>query len=307
MIEARQDGWRNEKHASQWRSTLSSHAYPTLGQRPVSEIDTDDVLAVLNPIWNKIPETARRLRGRIETVLDFARARGWRRGENPARWRGHLAELLPAPRKTASRQPSLDWREVSAFFAALRVRDGMAALALQFTILTGARTGETRGMTWNEVDLDARIWTIPARRMKAGNTHRVPLSTPAIELLHRMRGLVGANREANQRLVFPGARIGRPLSDMALSMLVRGMATDGLPADARPRWRDTEGRAVVPHGFRATFRGWTRAHSWPDYLGELALAHVDPNKVRAAYAREDLLDERRPMMESWAKYCSNIE
>lgn len=303
MIDARKDGWKNEKHAAQWGSTLSSHAYPKMGAKAVSEIDTDDVLAVLGPIWTRIPETARRLRGRIETVLDFARARGWRAGENPARWRGHLAELLSAPRKSVSRQPSLDWRELPAFLSALESREGMAALALRFTILTAARTGETRGMTWGEVDLEARIWAIPGSRMKAGNTHRVPLSTPAVQLLQRMRAFVSEAADPRQQIVFPGARLGRPLSDMALSMLARGMALDGLPAGTNPRWRDPEGRAVVPHGFRATFRGWTRAHGWADYLGELALAHVDPNKVRLAYAREDMLEERRPMMDEWGKYC----
>lgn len=306
MIEARRDGWRNAKHAAQWTSTLERHVYPTLGSLPVAEVDTSAVLRVLRPIWSKTPETASRVRGRIEAVMDFARARGWRTGENPARWRGHLAELLPPPRKIApvTHQPSLAWQEVPAFLRVLSEHRGVAAKALHFVILTAARTGEVRGMRWTEVDLANGVWAIPARRMKAGQLHRVPLSKGAIALLEEMRALGDVDDEGRDRLVFPGGRKGKPLSDMALSMLVRGMAMDGLGELDPPRWRDAEGRAVVPHGFRSSFRGWTRAQGWPDHLGEIALAHTDKDKVRAAYARDDLLEQRRPMMEAWGEWCS---
>jgi integrase len=304
LIETRRTGWRNPKHAAQWAATLTTHAYPQLGALPVSQIGTEAVLRVLRPIWTRTPETASRLRGRIEAVLDFARARGWRAGENPARWRGHLAELLSPPRKVAavSHQPALAWQEVPAFLKALEARDGMAALALRFLILTAARSGEVREMRWSEVDWDARVWTIPAERMKARRLHRVPLSDAALGVLEAVRPLTPAGPAGRGAHVFPGGRAGRPLSDMALSMLVRGMALDGLPEGVPPRWRDADGRAVVPHGFRTSFRAWTRAQGWPDHLGEIALAHVDKDKVRAAYARDDLLEERRTMMEAWEQW-----
>lgn len=302
LIEARRDGWRNAKHAAQWTATLKRHAYPALGQMPVTDVDTGVVLKVLQGVWTHAPETASRLRGRIEAVLDFARARGWRTGENPARWRGHLAELLPPPRKVAPvvNHPSLPWPELPAFMAALSKRDGVAAYALRFGILTAARTGEVRGMTWAEVDMERMVWTVPAKRMKGARLHRIPLPPEALGVLNEMR-LLSARHDS---FVFPGGRAGKALSDMALSMLVRGMGTDGLKEDQLPRWKDPDGRAVVPHGFRTSFRGWTRAKAWPDHLGEIALAHADRDKVRAAYARDDLLEERRPMMEAWATWCS---
>lgn len=301
LIASRQSAWRSPKHAAQWTATLKARAYPQLGALPVSRIDTEAVLRVLRPIWTKTPETASRLRGRIEAVLDFARARGWRTGENPARWRGHLAELLPAPRKVAgvTHQPSLPWQQLPEFMKALEARDGMAALAIRFLILTAARSGEVREMRWGEVSFAERVWTVPAERMKARRLHRVPLSAAAIALLEKLRPLASEGTAERDSFVFPSARARRPLSDMALSMLVRGMALDGLPEGALPRWRDADGRAVVPHGFRTSFRAWTRAQGWPDHLGEIALAHVDKDKVRAAYARDDLLEERRAMMERW--------
>jgi integrase len=305
MIKAKASEWRSEKHAAQWTSTLTQHAFPKIGDTPIAKVDTDAVLRVLRPIWSKTPETASRLRGRIEAVLDFARARGWRNGENPARWRGHLAEVLPAPRKVSpvTHRPSLPWQQVPDFITELDRHSGMAALALKFAILTAARTGEVLGMEWSEVDLQTRIWTVPARRMKAGRLHRVPLSDGAIEILAKLLPLAPTGRKQKDALVFPGQREGRPLSDMSLSMLIRGMSLDGLAPDELPRWRDAENRPIVPHGFRASFRGWTRANGWQDHLGELALAHVDKDKVRAAYARDDLLEERREMMVDWSVFC----
>jgi len=306
MIKAKASEWRSEKHAAQWTSTLTQHAFPKIGDTPIAKVDTDAVLRVLRPIWSKTPETASRLRGRIEAVLDFARARGWRNGENPARWRGHLAEVLPAPRKVSpvTHRPSLPWQQMPELLTELRKHNGMTAFALEFAILTAARTGEVRGMIWGEIDWEAAIWTIPARRMKGGKLHRVPLSANACAVLEKVKPLAPVGHRQRNALVFPGQREGRPLSDMSLSMLVRGMSLDGLAQDELPRWRDAENRPIVPHGFRASFRGWTRAHGWQDHLGELALAHVDKDKVRAAYARDDLLEERREMMVAWGEYCA---
>lgn len=285
-----------------------------MGDLPVSEVDTAAVLSVLRPIWQRTPETGSRVRGRIEAILDAARAKGWRSGENPARWRGHLAELLPPPRKVrrVEHHPALPWSQLPAFVAALRERKGLAARALELAILTAARTGEVRGMTWGEVDLAEGIWVVPASRMKAGKAHRVPLSDAAIVLLGEM--LPRAGKPRPDALVFPGAKTGRPqpdgsrearpLSDMALSMLVRGMCSDGLEDGAPPRWRDDEGRPVVPHGFRACFKAWALAKHFPDHLSERALAHVDRDKVRAAYARDDMLTERRTMMAQWGEWCT---
>ena len=303
-IEAKRAGWRNAKHAAQWTATLDTYAFPLIGDIPVSEVGPDDVLRVLRPIWMRIPETASRVRGRIEAVLDHARARGWRAGENPARWRGLLAELLPAPRKVTAVEhySALPSQQVPAFLASLRHRRGVAAFALRFAILTAARTGEVRAMTWRELDFEARVWTIPARRMKGGRRHRVPLAEPVLALLREFQSSSGAPDP--NALVFPGGQAERPLSDMGLSMLVRGMCVDGLSPGARPRWCDADARAVVPHGFRSSFKDWSRTHRWPDHLSELALAHSDRDKVRAAYARDDLFDERRGMMEAWATWCS---
>jgi integrase len=303
--------WKNPKHGAQWLATLKAHVFPMIGARPVAKVDTDDVLRVLQPIWTKTPETASRVRGRIEAVLNYAAATGLRpRGPNPATWRGHLSEALGAPSKLKAvvrrekgrgeNHPSLPWQDMPAFMAALDTRKGMAALALRFSILTGARTGEVRGMTWGELDLQAALWVVPAARMKAGKVHFVPLPPTALAVLDEVKKLA-AGRDS---LVFPGVRKGKALSDMTLSMLVRGMATDGLAEGELPRWRDPEGRVVVPHGFRATFKAWSLAQGWADHLSEKALAHTDRDKVRAAYAREPLTEERRPMMEAWAAWCA---
>lgn len=266
-------------------------------------MDTDAVLRVLRPLWQRVPETASRLRQRIEAVLDAARVKGWRAGENPARWKGHLDALLPPPRKVlpVRHHPALPWPQMPAFLAALAAREGVAALALRFAILTAARTGEVRGMTWREVDLEARVWTVPAARMKAGRPHRVPLSAAALAVLDAVRPLA----PAPDAYVFPGGRAGRPLSDMALSMLVRGLCCDGLAEGEPPRWRDAEGRPVVPHGFRSTFRDWA-GETRPEgrEVVERALAHTIRDKAEAAYARSDLLERRRPLMEAWGAFCT---
>lgn len=302
--------WKNPKHGAQWLASLKAHVFPVIGATPVAKVDTDDVLAVLRPIWSKTPETASRVRGRIEAVLNYAAATGLRqRGPNPAIWRGHLSEVLGKPTKLKAavrresgrgeNHPSLPWQDMPAFMAALATRKGLAALAVRFAILTGARSGEVRNMTWAEVDEAKALWTAPAIHMKGGVVHFVPLCDTALAVLAEVKPLA----IGRSSLVFPGKREGRPLSDMSLSMLVRGMACDGLQPGELPRWRDAEGRVAVPHGFRASFKAWTLAQGWGDHLSEKALAHADKDKVRAAYAREPLTEERRPMMRAWADWC----
>lgn len=303
FIKVRAAGWKNEKHAAQWVATLEQYAYPLIGDMAVAKIGTDDVLRVLRPIWERVPETASRVRQRIEAVLDAARVKGWREGDNPARWKGHLAGELPAPSKIkrVAHRPALPWQQMDAFMQALAKRDGMAAKAVQFTILTATRTGEVRGMRWREVDLEAKVWTIPGERMKAGRTHRVPLSPEALAVMAEVRPLMKSQAD----LVFPSANGKGALSDMALSMLVRGMACDGLAEGELPRWRDGEGRAVVPHGFRSTFRDWAgETRNDGHEVIEASLAHTIKNKAEAAYARSDLLEKRRVLMLAWGKQCN---
>ncbi len=304
LVASKRPGWRNPKHGAQWLASLEAYAFPTIGETPVADIDTAAVLGVLRPIWERVPETASRVRQRIEAVLDAARVKGWRTGENPARWKGHLAGELPQPRKVkrVEHRPALPWEHMSEFMAALAERDGIAALALRFVILTAARTGEVRGMRWREVDLDAKVWTVPGERMKAGKTHRVALSPAALALLETVRPLM---RGAGD-LVFPSTRRNVSLSDMALSEVVRRMNEGGEPG-ARPRWCDGEGRAVVPHGVRASFRMWA-GETRPEgrEVVEAALAHTLKDKAEAAYARSDLLEKRRALMNAWADQCARL-
>jgi integrase len=304
LVASKRSGWRNAKHASQWLATLETHAFPVIGDLPVALITTDHVLKVLSPIWDRIPETASRLRQRVEAVLDSASVNGWRSGENPARWRGHLAAHLPQPRKVkrVRHRPALSWQEMGAFMAALAEREGISAQALRFTILTAARTGEVRGMRWRELDLDAKVWTVPGDRMKAGRLHRVPLSPAAVAILAQVRPLMRTPTD----LVFPSVRNNVELSDVALSSVLRRM-NEGSEHDAPPRWRDAEGRAVVPHGFRSTFRDWAgETRSEGREVVEAALAHTVRDKSEAAYARSDLLEKRRPLMDAWAEQCARL-
>ena len=304
LVESKRPGWRNPKHGAQWLATLEAYAFPVIGDTPVADVDTAAVLRALRPIWERVPETASRVRQRIEAVLDAARVKGWRTGENPARWKGHLAGELPQPRKVkrVEHRPALPWERMGEFMEALDNREGIAALALRFVILTAARTGEARGMRWREVDLEARTWTVPGERMKAGKTHRVPLSPAALVVLNTVRPLAKGAAD----LVFPGGRASKPLSDMSLSEVVRRMNEGGEPG-ARPRWCDSEGRAVVPHGFRASFRMWA-GETRPEgrEVVEMALAHTIKDKAEAAYARSDLLEKRRPLMDAWAEQCSRL-
>ncbi len=281
-IEAMAPQFRNAKHVDQWRMTLREYAGPIRSKR-VDLVTTEDVLSVLKPIWSTKAETAYRLRGRIERVLNAAKAKGYRSGENPAAWRGHLANLLPKRHKlTRGHHAAMPYADAPAFLAKLRARDGVAALALEFTILTAARSGETRGATWQEIDLILKVWTIPAHRMKAGREHRVPLSAGALAILNR---LAEFGSESSQ-FVFPGNKIGRPLSVMALDMLLRRMQVD-----------------VTVHGFRSAFRDWCGEEtSYPREIAEAALAHVVGDQTERAYRRGDALRRRRDLMSAWSDF-----
>ena len=293
FIDRNQAGWRNAKHRQQWRNTLATYVYPTLGELPVSAIDTGLVVQVLESIWATKPETASRVRGRIEAVLDAAKVRGFRDGPNPAQWRGNLALLLPARAKVrkVEHHAALPLDDMPDFLAKLRQREGTAALALQFAILTAARTGEALGARWAEIDLDAKVWTVPAGRMKAGREHRVPLSNAALAVLAKVRPLaVGKGGEPDQAApVFPGPRRALPMSNMVFLMLLRRMKRDDLTA----------------HGFRSTFSDWAAERTaYPREVVEMALAHAVGNKVEAAYRRGDLFDKRRKLMDAWAGFCT---
>jgi integrase len=286
-IKAHRAGWRNGKHAAQWGATLATYAEPIIGALPVQAIDTTLVLKILEPIWTAKPETAGRVRGRIESILDWAKAREYRQGENPARWRGHLDKLLPARGKVrkVEHHAALPYTELPDFLVALREQEGIAARALEFTILTAARTGETIGARWSEFDLLDKTWTVPAERMKAGKAHRVPLSARALGILEEMQ----VHRHVDDGFVFPGEKPGKPLSNMAFLMLLRRMERDDLTA----------------HGFRATFKTWASERTAvQNEIAEAALAHVVGSKVEQAYRRGDMFEKRRKLMQQWATFCT---
>jgi integrase len=286
-LAAHEGSWRNAKHRAQWRATLDVHAIPAFGDKPVAAINTDDVLRVLEPIWRKIPETASRLRGRIEAILDYATARNWRTDANAAKWKGHLATQLPQPSKLQriEHHAALPWGETGAFMVGLRAQRGIPARALEWTILTAARTGETIGARWEEIDIVQRVWTIPGDRMKAGVEHRVPLSDAAMAVLAAAQG----DRERSGGYVFAGGKEGKPLSNMAMAMLLRRIG--------RPD--------ITAHGFRSAFRDWcAEATDTPREIAEACLAHSIGSKVEAAYRRGDALEKRRRVMEAWAAFCA---
>ena len=290
-INAHRAGWRNGKHAGQWGATLSNYAYPIIGALPVQAVDTALVLKVLEPIWATKPETASRLRGRLENVLDFAKVRGYRSDENPARWRGHLAKLLPARSKVRQVQhhSALPYSELAAFLGALREQEGAAARALEFTILTAARTGESIGATWGEINWTDKVWIIQGARMKGRKGHRVPLCDRALAILREIRAADDGSMGDPQQFIFSSAKPGRPLSNMAYLMLLRRM-----------------GRAdLTVHGFRSSFRDWAAERTnFPSEVAEMALAHAVSNKVEAAYRRGDLFEKRRRLMQQWATFCT---
>lgn len=309
---AHRSSWRNAKHRAQWDNTLATYAAPIFGALPVQAVDTGLVLKVLEPIWSTKPETAGRVRGRIETVLDWATARGYRKGENPARWRGHLENLLPKRAKVrrVRHHPALPFEEVPAFLRALRQHEGIAAQALELLILTAARTGEVIGARPGEIQ--GKAWVIPAERMKGKREHRVPLSARALEILREVEADQGKgeqlplvaleDRRAETAFVFPGAKRGKPLSNMAMLELMRGMAR----ADGKP-WTDREGRVAVPHGFRSSFRDWASERTtFPGEVVEMALAHAISDKTEAAYRRGDLFEKRRRLMDAWARHCASV-
>ena len=279
--------WRNEKHRAQWRSTLGPAYCAQLQSKRVSDISTDDVLKVLTPIWNEKAETASRIRGRIERVLEYAKAKGWRGGDNPALWRGHLRGVLPT-RKPESKghHAAMDYRQVPAFVQRLRRAEALAARTLEFLILTAARTGEALGATWAEIDFEAAVWTVPASRMKAKRAHRVPLSKAAMAVLRPLF-------ETKQNdFVFPGQAKGKPLSNLAMTMLIRRLKVEG----------------ITVHGFRSSFKDWCGEEThFPRELSEAALAHVIGDKAEQAYRRGDALEKRRALMEAWAGHCLTIK
>lgn len=278
-------GWKNDKHAAQWSSTLEAYALPVIGQLPVDEIEIDHILSVLQPIWTTKTETASRLRGRIETVLDWAKVKKFREGDNPARWRGNLNKLLPKPSAVAEvrHHPALPFTEMAEFMAELRGRDGMAARALEFAILTAATSGEVRGADWAEFDLTLRLWIVPASRMKAGKEHAVPLSAAAMDVITPLHEITQAG------LVFPSPRAARKLSDMSLSAVLKRMCRQD----------------ITVHGFRSAFRDWAGEQTnYPRDVAEAALAHTVGDKTELAYRRGTAIEKRRTLMEAWADYCA---
>ena len=286
FIAAQEAGWRNRKHRQQWRSTLRTYAEPVFGKLPVAEVDTDLVLRALEPIWTEKPETASRLRGRIEAVLDWAAARRLREGENPARWKGHLDTLLPARSKVAAvkHHKAVPWREVPDAMARIAGAGGIGAAALRFAVLTACRSGEVRGARWAEIDMDAREWVVPAERMKARKAHRVPLSDAAMAVLEEMRPLAGGG----DGLVFPSTKPGRSISDMTMAAVLKRL-----------------GIGATVHGFRSSFSDWAaETTNYPHEVREMALAHTVSNAVERAYRRGDLFERRRRLMEDWARYCA---
>jgi integrase len=285
-LESHEVSWRNARHRQQWRNTLATYVEPLMGRMPVAAIDVGMVMRVLQPMWLATPETASRVRGRIESILDYAKARGWRTGENPARWRGHLDHLLPARAKirTVRHHAALPWPDAGSFMHALASQEGVAALALRFLVLTAARTGEVLGARWDEIDLANALWTVPGGRMKAGREHRVPLSGAALDILRMV-----APWSAAGDLVFPGRTTGRPLSANAMGMVLCRMGRGDLTV----------------HGLRSTFRDWAaEATGYPNHVVEQALAHTLRSEVEAAYRRGDLIDKRRRLMGDWALFSS---
>jgi integrase len=285
-IKAHSPSWKNPKHKEQWRNTLTTFAGPVFGPLPVAEVNTALILRCLNPIWTTKTETASRLRGRIESVLSWATVHGYREGENPARWRGHLDQLLAAPSRVNGvvHHPALPYAEIGAFMVELHGHKGIAPRALEFCILTATRTAEIIAAEWPEIDLQAKTWTIPAGRMKAGREHRVPLSPAAIKALRAVEG-------HHKKYVFPGHKRGTHLSAWGMLAVLRRMNR----------------KDITVHGFRSTFRDWcSETTSYPEAVAEMALAHTLSDKTEAAYRRGDLFEKRRKLMNEWARYCEKV-
>lgn len=291
-IAAHKAGWKNAKHASQWTATLETYAYPEIGDEPVKDVTVSHVLAILKPIWETKPETASRVRGRIESVLDYAAAHGWRPDENPARWKGRLQFTLPAAAKVkkVEHHAAVPWADLPGVMAKLTESAGVAARCVRFVVLTAARSGEARGADWAEIDFTAKVWTLPGERMKAGKEHRVPLTDAAIAVLRSM--LPPTAEKPAKGLVFPGGKEGKPLSDVAVAKALRVAG----------------GGAYTVHGFRSTFRDWAAERtSYPREVVEAALAHGNKDKVEAAYLRGDHFEKRRRLMAQWADHAVNAK
>ena len=286
--------WKNAKHGDQWTNTLNTYASPFFGHLPVAEIDTGLIVKCLAPIWECKTETASRVRGRIESVLGWATTSGYRAGENPARWKGHLENLLATISKSSRTRnlPSLPWQRIGAFMSALRAREGVSARTVEFAILTACRSGEVRGARWAEFDTVGKLWTIPAERMKAKREHQVPLSDAALALLESI------TKDDDSDVVFAGTK-GQPLSDMSLTAVIRRMNSD-----EKPVWVDTNGDNITVHGFRSTFRMWAaETTNYPREVAEHALAHQLPDAVERAYQRGSQFSKRAALMSEWAVYC----
>lgn len=283
-LESHGDAWKNAKHRTQWRSTLETYACPLIGNLNIVEVDTSLVLRILEPIWKTKTETAARLRGRIESIIDWATVRGFRSGENPARWKGHLDKLLPKPSKIANSKhfAALPYKEIHQFMRRLSNQQGIGASALEFAILTAARSAEVRGATWPEIDLAERIWIIPGERMKACKVHRVPLSDAAIGVIERM------HKSRISDFIFPGTKESKPIADTSLTSVLKRM----------------ERNDITAHGFRSTFKDWaSETTAYSREVTEMALAHAIENKTEEAYRRGDLFEKRTQLMSDWARYC----
>ncbi len=299
-ILAHKASWKNAKHGDQWTNTLNTYASPVFGNLPVAVIDTGLVMKCLAPIWERKTETASRVRGRIESVLGWATTSGYRTGENPARWKGHLQNLLATISKSSriKNHPSLPWQRISEFLSGLRTREGVSPRAVEFTVLTACRSGEVRGARWTEFDMASKIWTIPAKRMKAGREHQVPLSDAALALLKLIPRNSGA---MDTDLVFAGTK-GQPMSDMSMTSVIRRMNIDD-----KKIWVDANGKDITVHGFRSTFRMWAgETTNYPREVAEHALAHQLPDAVERAYQRGSQFAKRTALMADWAAYCSTV-
>jgi len=287
LVKSKEPGWRNKKQAAQWLRSLETYAFPILGQLPLDAIDVGLVLKVLEPIWQTKTVTAGRVRERIEAILDAARAKGLRHGENPARWRGHLDSLLMSPSKIhrVKHHPALPYAEMPTFFARLKDQQGISARALECLILTAGRSGEILGARWEEFDLENAVWTVPSVRIKAAKEHKIPVSAPVLSILTALR-----NARCSD-YVFPGRKLNRPMCHLALAQALRRM-----------------GRAdITPHGFRSTFRDWIAERTaFPQEVAEMALAHAIANKVEAAYRRGNMFEKRVKLMTAWAAFCCNV-
>ena len=295
-ILAQKAGWKNAKHGDQWTNTLNTYASPVFGHLPVAEVDTGLVVKCLAPIWESKTETASRVRGRIESVLGWATTSGYRTGENPARWKGHLKNLLATISKSSRTRhhPSLPWQRIGAFMSALRVREGVSARAVEFAILTACRSGEVRGARWVEFDVVGKVWTIPAERMKAKREHEVPLSDAALALLESMPKV--------SDVVFAGTK-GQPLSDMSLTTVIRRMN-----GNEKPVWVDANGEQATVHGFRSSFRMWAaETTNYPREVAEHAIAHQLPDAVERAYQRGSQFAKRTALMTEWSLYCATVQ